>query len=69
MPTGRVKWFNTQKKFGFITPDEGGYVLFVETKDIEGGFLRENERVKYETGRRDTGLYAKSVSLITDPYR
>jgi CspA family cold shock protein len=69
MPTGKVKWFNSQKGFGFITPDESGYVLLVHTKDIEGGSLRENEKVTYKVGQGDNGIYAKGVSLITNPYR
>ena len=64
MPTGRVKWFNHQKGFGFIIPDDGGYVLFVRANTIEGGYLRENEEVKYEVGMEQKGPYAKSVTVI-----
>ena len=45
MAQGSVKWFNDQKRFGFITPDEGGNDLFVHANSIEGGTLREDDQV------------------------
>ena len=40
MPTGAVKWFNDQKGFGFITPDEGTKDLFVHQSGIVGDGLK-----------------------------
>ena len=51
MITGTVKWFNPQKGFGFITPDDGGEDLFVNQSAIHAqGFctLSEGEPVQYE---------------------
>ena len=51
MPIGTVKFFNTEKGFGFITPDDGGKDSFVHISAVErAGFttLRENQRVSYE---------------------
>ena len=51
MSTGTVKWFNSSKGFGFITPDDGGEDLFVHQTEIKSeGFrtLQEGEKVGYE---------------------
>ena len=55
MSTGTVKWFNPDKGFGFITPDDGGKDLFVHHSEIQGsGFktLNEGQKVEYEVGHR-----------------
>jgi len=51
MPTGTVKWFNSQKGYGFIQPDAGGPDVFVHISAVErAGFreLHENQKVSYE---------------------
>ena len=67
MPTGIVKWFNDEKGFGFITPDEGGRDLFVHHTGIEGsGFksLQENARVSYESEEGPKGPKAVNVTAL-----
>jgi CspA family cold shock protein len=61
---GTVNWFNGDKGYGFITPDEGGDDLFVHYTSIEGsGFrdLEEGERVSYDVGPGRRGLQAQKV--------
>lgn len=56
MATGKVKWFNSDKGYGFIAPDAGGTDVFVHISAVERSGLRElsdNQAVSYEleTGR------------------
>jgi CspA family cold shock protein len=51
MATGTVKFFNTQKGFGFIQPDDGGKDVFVHISAVERagmGSLAEGQKVKYD---------------------
>lgn len=52
MATGTVKWFNSQKGFGFIEPTDGGQDVFVHISAVEkAGFrnLHEGQKISYET--------------------
>ena len=54
MTIGVVKWFNAQKGFGFIQPDDGGTDVFVHISAVEAAGLRgldENQKVSYEIER------------------
>jgi cold shock protein len=67
MATGTVKWFNDDKGFGFITPDEGGKDLFVHHSAIvSDGFrsLAEGARVQFETEAGAKGPKAVNVTTV-----
>ncbi|MEX2697663.1 cold-shock protein [Rhizobium mongolense] len=64
---GTVKFFNEDKGFGFITPENGGADVFVHVSALQrGDSLREGEKVSYELGQdRKTGKSkAENVSVL-----
>ena len=64
MSTGKVKWFNASKGFGFITPDDGGDDLFVHHSEIKtSGYatLEEDQNVEFEVGQGKKGPCATNV--------
>jgi CspA family cold shock protein len=67
MSQGTVKWFNAEKGYGFITPDEGGSDLFVHHSAIQTrGFrtLEENQRVSFDIAQGQKGPQATNVQKL-----
>ncbi len=64
MAKGTVKWFNDQKGYGFITPEDGAKDLFVHHSSIQGeGFksLQEGQSVEFEKTEGEKGPQASNV--------
>lgn len=63
MAKGTVKWFNRDKGFGFIMPDEGGRDVYVQASNIEtpDHNLSDGQRVEYETAVGRKGPEAVQV--------
>ena len=67
MAQGTVKWFNAEKGFGFIAPEDGSADVFVHYSEIQGnGYrsLEENQRVQFEVGQGAKGPQATGVTVI-----
>ncbi len=64
MQTGKVKFFNAGKGFGFITPDGGGKDVFVHANDTGGANLNEGTKVEFEVVQGKKGPQASNVRVI-----
>ena len=67
MNTGKVKFFNQEKGFGFIIQDDGGKDLFVHISEVEGensNTLSEGQKVEYEIGEGRKGPCATQVAPV-----
>jgi len=68
--TGTVKWFNSDKGYGFITPDDGSSDLFVHYSEVKtAGYanLDENQKVNFEVGQGKKGPCANNVTPVAAP--
>jgi CspA family cold shock protein len=67
MATGKVKWFNDAKGFGFITPDDGSKDLFAHHSSIQmSGFksLKENQAVQFDVVNGPKGPAAANIKPL-----
>ena len=63
MKEGTVKFFNTEKGYGFITPSDSSEDIFVHNSGLIDD-IRENDKVSYETEQGQKGLNAVKVSVV-----
>jgi cold shock protein len=67
MPTGKVKWFNSAKGYGFIEPEGGGQDVFVHVSAVERAGLSglsEGQRVSFELARDRGKTSAANLKLV-----
>ncbi|MDO8351655.1 MAG: cold-shock protein [Gallionella sp.] len=67
MATGTVKWFNDEKGFGFIAPDDGGDDLFAHFSAINiNGFksLKEGQKISFEVAQGPKGRQAANIQVV-----
>ncbi len=67
MPQGSVRWFDPERGFGFLAPEDGGDDLFVHASEVVGDsaprLLREGQAVEYDVGEGDRGPQARRVRV------
>ena len=66
--TGTVKFFNTEKGFGFITPEDGGKDVFVHISAVQASgmeTLAENQKISFETEPDNRGKGPKAINIQT----
>ena len=69
MATGTVKWYNTEKRFGFIVPDEGGKDIFVHVSAVEAAglhTLKEGQRIQFDLEDNRGRTTAGNLKLLDD---
>jgi CspA family cold shock protein len=64
MQRGTVKFFNTAKGFGFITPDQGGKDVFVHANDLNGASITEGTKVEFDVVQGQKGPQASGVKVV-----
>ncbi|MEY5146174.1 MAG: hypothetical protein RL224_488 [Actinomycetota bacterium] len=66
MAQGTVKWFNSEKGFGFITQDDGPDVFAHFSAIQSDGYreLKENQRVEFDVKQGDKGLQAENIKVL-----
>lgn len=64
MVTGKVKFFNGSRGFGFIVRDDGAPDVYVNAADVKSGQLSDNDKVKFDVEQAERGPRAKNVEKV-----
>ena len=67
MPSGKVKWFNSKKGYGFITDDETNKDIFLHVTELENSKLRvlkEEQKIKYDIKEEKNKLQAINIKKL-----
>lgn len=64
MQEGTVKWFSSEKGFGFIKPEDGSEDVFVHHSEVPGEDLRDGEGVEFDVEQTPKGLSAVNVQRL-----
>ena len=64
MQEGTVKWFSSEKGYGFIAPNDGSDDVFVHHSEVPGEDLREGEEVQFDVEQSPKGLNATNVQRL-----
>ena len=69
MLTGKVKWFNAQKGYGFISPDNGTKDIFIHISALQSAgisSLNENDKVSYDEAKNKGRMSAANIKLLDE---
>ncbi|EHS50839.1 cold-shock DNA-binding domain protein, partial [Rhizobium sp. PDO1-076] len=69
MPTGKLKWFDTAKGYGFIKPDDGSPDVFLHLNKVTDAnlpTLQPGAPLRYTLGRQGNKVFAQDLSLVPD---
>jgi CspA family cold shock protein len=64
MPKGKVKWFNRERRYGFITQEDGKDIFFHQNDVVNKMVLEEGQEVEFEVARGPKGPYAVNVRPV-----
>jgi len=64
MPKGKVKWFNRERRYGFITQEDGRDIFFHQNDVVNKMVLEEGQEVEFEVARGPKGPYAINVRPV-----
>jgi CspA family cold shock protein len=64
MPKGKVKWFNRERRYGFITQEDGREIFFHQNDVLNKMVLEEGQEVEFEVARGPKGPYAINVRPV-----